>query len=81
MSRLAQEGVSFSPDTFDIERFCLVVEKFLGRSADFIFVKIIDDICRESKTSLEKFGPGTNSKYQSLSEQVKRILLTVEVPS
>jgi hypothetical protein len=54
--QLDEQGVSLTPVGFNIEEFCTVLTEALGRMADFVFVKIIDDVCRQSNLSLEDLG-------------------------
>ena len=56
LSHYQEHGLEFTPDEFDANKFCAVTSEMLGRSADFIFVKIIDDFCRRSGVSLEEGG-------------------------
>src|SRR6185503_16460816 len=43
VNRLRQEGVGFTPESFDINKFCFALEDLLGHSADLIFAKILDE--------------------------------------
>jgi len=79
MLQLTKEGISFTPDTFDVVKFCRITEMLLDRHADFIFVKLIDDICKQSNTSLSALGLGDSSKSHSLSELLTRLLSIIEV--
>jgi|SRR5581483_4004562 len=79
MSQLTKEGISFTPDAFDVLKFCRVIETLLDRSADFIFIKIIDDICTRSNTSLASLGLGDSSRRHSLSELLTKLLSVIEV--
>jgi hypothetical protein len=56
MMTLREQGISFNAGEFHIAKFCAILKELLGRSADFIFVKIIDDICTTSKVSLKDLG-------------------------
>jgi hypothetical protein len=48
LDKMRQEGIGFTPETFDIDKFAIVTEDLLGRSADFVFVKILDEFCKRS---------------------------------
>ena len=56
LANLQQAGVGFTPETFDIDKFSIVTEDLLGRSADFIFVKILEEFCTRTNTTSEKIG-------------------------
>ena len=56
IANLQKEGVGFTPETFDIDKFTIVTENLLGRSAEFIFVKILEEYCVRSNTTAEKIG-------------------------
>ena len=56
VKQLNEQGVSLTPAGFNIEAFCAVLTQAVGRMADFVFVKIIDDVCRQSNLSLQDLG-------------------------
>lgn len=64
-TQLQKEGIKFTPEGFNIEKFCTVVETLLGRHADFIFVKIVDEFCKQSHTSLEELHIANGAYPQS----------------
>lgn len=68
MNQLDKAGISLNPDDFQIEKFCLVIEQFLGQWSDFFFEKIADEICKRSGASLEDLGIGSRAKYLARSE-------------
>ncbi|HLG37327.1 MAG TPA: hypothetical protein VI338_04275 [Nitrososphaera sp.] len=73
LDKLQQEGVGFTPETFDIAKFSIVAENLLGRSADFIFVKIADDFCNQTKTSLEEIGIANSSSNSRILQSLFRL--------
>jgi len=66
--QLQKHGLDFTPDRFDIDKFCSVTNELLGRSADFVFVKVIDDFCSRSKVSLEESGLSGKTRYLNHSD-------------
>jgi hypothetical protein len=73
LARLHEEGVEFTPAEFNMNKFCIIAEQLLGRSADFIFVKILDEFSRQSKITLNEVGLTEKPSYLSHSG----ILLTL----
>jgi hypothetical protein len=67
MNQLDKAGISFNPNAFQIEKFCITVEQFLGQWSDFIFEKISDQICERAGASLEDLGISGRAKYISKS--------------
>jgi hypothetical protein len=67
LTRLESEGIGFTPDRFDINKFCSVAEDLLGRSAEFIFIKILDDFARHSQISLEDIGLSEKPNFRTRS--------------
>jgi len=49
----------------------------LGKWSEFIFIKIADDICKQSNTSLENFGLDKISNNLYPSDMLKELLLKV----
>jgi hypothetical protein len=43
LAKLQEEGVGFTADSFDVEKFSKVLQELLGRSADVIFVNIVHE--------------------------------------
>jgi hypothetical protein len=56
MITLREQGISFNAGEFQPSKFCTILQELLGRSADFVFVRIIDDICTKFKVSLKDLG-------------------------
>lgn len=67
LTRLESEGVGFTPDRFDIDKFCAIAEDLLGRSAEFIFIKILDDFAKDSQISLEDVGLSEKPNFRTRS--------------
>lgn len=67
MNQLDKAGISFSPNAFQIEKFCITMEQFLGHWSDFIFEKINGQICERAGVSLEDLGISGRAKYISKS--------------
>lgn len=80
LSQLDREGVSFTSEQFEIEKFCKVVTLFLGQWSDFIFLKITDEICARSKKSLEDLGIGARANYIEHSALLIEVYLKMESP-
>jgi hypothetical protein len=68
MNQLDKAGISFNPDKFEIETFCIVIEQYLGQWSHFILEKIIDEICKRSEASLDDLGLQGRAKYLANSE-------------
>jgi hypothetical protein len=54
--QMQNEGVVFTPDKFDIDKFCRIIQDLLGNHAEFIIVKIVDDFCKQSGATTEEIG-------------------------
>ena len=68
LSHFQENDFEFTADRFDARKFCIVTSDLLGRSADFIFIKIIDDFCRRSAVSLEESGLSSKAQYANNSD-------------
>jgi hypothetical protein len=68
LAQFQKHGLIFAPDRFDAEKFCAVATELLGQSSDFLFVKIIDDHCRESGVSLQESGLSGRTGYVNNSD-------------
>ena len=68
LAQFEKQCLSFTPDEFDVDKFCTVSSELLGRSADFLFIKIIDDFCRESGVSLAESGLSGKARYVNNSD-------------
>jgi len=77
LSQLGKDGVSFTPEKFDIEKFCTSVTTLLDQWSDLLFVKIIEDVCRQSDTSLEDLGL-RKGRYLHSSELLKELFVKIE---
>jgi hypothetical protein len=78
LSELEKQGVSFDPDNFDIQKFCEVLEIMLDHWSDMIFIKIIEDICEQSGTSVEDLGLGGRAKFVKRSELFKDVYMKIK---
>jgi hypothetical protein len=67
LTRLETEGIGFTSELFDINKFCSITEELLGRSAEFIFIKILDDFAKNSHMSLEEIGLSEKPCYRTRS--------------
>jgi len=65
LSQLQKEGIKFTPEGFNVEKFCTVIETLLGSHADFVFVKIADEYCKQSHMSLEELHIVDGAYYRS----------------
>jgi|GEM_PF-1717344 hypothetical protein len=68
LSLFQENDLEFTADRFDASKFCIVTSDLLGRSADFIFIKIIDDFCRRAAVSLEESGLSSKARYANNSD-------------
>jgi hypothetical protein len=68
LAQFQEHGLAFAPDQFDAAKFCTVAAELLGQSSDFLFVKIIDDFCRESGISLQESGMSGRARYLNNSD-------------
>lgn len=78
LSQLQKEGIKFTPEGFNIEKFCAVTETLLGRHADFVFVKIADEYCKQSHMSLEELGIVDGAHYQSHTGMLESLFRIAE---
>lgn len=78
VAHLQNHGIEFSADRFDANKFCAVTSEMLGRSSDFIFVKIIDDFCRRSEVSLEESGLSGKARYINNSDVLVTLFAKVK---
>ena len=68
LAQFEKQGLVFAPDKFDVNKFCIVTSELLGQSSDFLFIKIIDDFCRESGISLAESGLSGKARYINNSD-------------
>lgn len=78
LSQLQKEGIEFTPEGFNIEKFCMVIESLLGRHADFIIVKIADEFCKQSHMSLEELHIVNGAYHQSHTSMLKSLFRIAE---
>jgi hypothetical protein len=78
MTQLNEQGISFTPGEFRVEKFCIAVREFFGAWSDHIFMKIIADICSGSNVSLDDLGIASRVKYRSYSELLIEVFLKLE---
>jgi hypothetical protein len=71
-------GLEFTAGQFDIDKFCMITNELLGRSADLIFVKIIDDFCLKSNVSLEASGLSGKARYLNHSDVLVALFFKVK---
>lgn len=77
IAQFQKHGIEFTPDGFNVKQFCAVTSEMLGRSADFIFIKIVDDFCRKSNMSLEESGLYGKTRYINNSDVLVSLFLKV----
>jgi len=78
ISQLDKEGISFTSEGFEVSKFCKVVNRFLGRWSDFIFLKIANDICERSGVTLEELGLDRRAEHIENSELLIEVFMNVE---
>jgi hypothetical protein len=54
MKHLTSEGISFSPESFDILRFCNILNQLLASGSDIVFNNICSKICEEENIPIDK---------------------------
>ena len=74
--QMKKEGIMFTTEEFEINKFCKVIEDLLGNHADFIIAKIVDDFCKQSKTTLDELQ-STRRKTHSSNTQVLQSLFQI----
>jgi hypothetical protein len=77
LDNLRKEGVGFTSETFDIDKFAIVTEDLLGRSAEFIFVKILDEFCTRSNITSEEIGISGKAYDYMSNKDILRALFAV----
>jgi hypothetical protein len=78
---MQQQGVVFTPNQFDIEKFCKVIRDILGNHAEFIIIKIVDDFCKYSEISRQELGLSNPSTYQYPAHVLESLFKIAEMAS
>lgn len=78
LSQLHEAGIKFTPEEFDIAKFCKVLSLYLDRWAEIIFGKIIDDICRRSGITLDELGLAERAARLDNSDLLIEMFLEME---
>lgn len=68
-----KEGVVFTPDEFEVNKFCKVIEDLLGNHADFIIAKIVDDFCKQSERTLDNFLSARRKTHASNAQVLQSL--------
>lgn len=76
--RMEKEGVVFTTEKFDIDKFCRVIEDLLGNHAEFIIVKIVDDFCKYSKTTSDELQLARRARHNSHAEVIQSLFRIAE---
>jgi hypothetical protein len=74
---LEKEGVSFVPEEFEIIKFCTALESMLGSWSEFICMKMIDAICKNTGASLDELGLAYSAKHLPYSIVLKELVAKV----
>ena len=77
LANLQQEGVGFTPDTFDIDKFSVVVHDLLGNAADFIFLKILDQTSKSICLTPEQERISERAYHHMSSSGMLRVLFDI----
>ena len=77
MANLQKEGVGFTPDTFDIEKFSDVITELLGNSADFVLIKILDDASKKLNMTPEQEKASERAFHYQSSSGLLRTLFAI----
>jgi hypothetical protein len=77
--RMQNEGVVFTPDEFDIDKFCRVIQDLLGNHAEFVIVKIVDDFCKYSKSIADELELTRIVQFGSHAEVIKSLFRIAEM--
>jgi hypothetical protein len=56
LAQFKSEGMGFTPTDFDINKFCNITEGMLGKSAELVYMRILDDFAKQTKVSLQEVG-------------------------
>ena len=78
LSQLHEAGVKFTPEEFDITKFCKVLSLYLDGWAEIIFGKIIDDISRRSGITLDGLGLAERAGHLDNSDLLIEMFLKME---
>lgn len=76
--QLHEADIKFTPEEFDIAKFCKVLSIFFDRWAEIIFGKIIDDISRRSGISLGDLGLAERAAHLDNSDLLIEMYLKME---
>jgi hypothetical protein len=77
LAKLQHEGVGFTPDTFDIDRFSTAVEDLLGYSAEFVFLKILDEFGNKLSLSKEQLRTSERAYHRMSHAGLLRVLFAI----
>ena len=77
--QMQKEGVVFTPDRFDIDKFCRVIQDLLGNHAEFIIVKIVDDFCKNSGMTLDEIGLALKAHHNSHAAVIQSLFRKAEM--
>ena len=77
--QMRNEGVVFTPDKFDIDKFCRVIQDLLGNHAEFIIVKIADDFCKHSGATIEEIGLSRKGHHNSNAAVLQSLFRQAEL--
>lgn len=74
---LKKEGISFVPEEFDVAKFCAAIEAMLGSWSEFVFMKMMDDICKKTNRSIDELGLAYSAKHLPYSAVLKEVVAKV----
>lgn len=78
LSQLHEADIKFTPEEFDIAKFCKVLNVFLDQWAEIICGKIIDDISRRSGITLDELGLAERAARLNNSDLLIEMFLKME---
>jgi len=75
---MKEEGVVFTAEKFDIDKFCRVIEDLLGNHAEFIIIKIVDDFCKYLETTSDELQLAQRVRHKSHTEVIESVFRIAE---
>jgi hypothetical protein len=77
LANLQKEGVGFTPDSFDIEKFSAVIRELLGNSTDIIFIKILDETTGKLGMTAQQREDSERAFHNQSSSRFLRTLFAI----
>jgi hypothetical protein len=77
LANLQAEGIGFTSDSFDIDKFCKVLQDLLGPSAGIVFARIFDETRKKLNLSPEQSQHHERAYHYKSNADLLRVLFEV----